>query len=137
MDFIRNRPERVEILTNYAKHASGVMILNNTNIINGRTDSWFKFWDPSFKNWQESRPSALFTNKGADPDKPGYYFIYINLKPSHPEYGYLIVVSKMNSSCVDRSMYLETTGLEQFNPDNNLPKRRPVIKKKSYQFTQK
>lgn len=96
----------------------GVTILDNANRTDTVTCTWKKFWDPAFKAYTIGTKGSYFRNIELEPGYKKYYYVYVNVKEEHPEYGWALVTSKSSTS-TKKGTYLKTTGKEQFNPKCN------------------
>tara|TARA_R100001163_G_C5068378_1_gene208536 strand:- start:9971 stop:11773 length:1803 start_codon:yes stop_codon:yes gene_type:complete len=99
----------------------GVTLLDETNT-NSRSGTWSKFWNPAYKAFSTGRKGSYFRNSSLPEGHDNFYYVYVNLKREHKEFGWCLVTSKMRVKVDDviaTNSGLITTGKEQFNPNNN------------------
>jgi len=121
------------VLTNYG--FVGVTMLDEKNKTT-KTGTWAKFWDPAYKAMEKKRPGSYFRNSDLPDGYEAYYYVYINLKRDHPQFGWVMVTSKKRFD-TKSGRYLKTTGSEQFHQKNNKSEEELLgIKKKAKQKNQ-
>jgi hypothetical protein len=97
----------------------GVTILDANNRTNTTTSTWAKFWDPAYKAYTKGTKGSYFRNIELPPGYRTYYYVYVNIKPGHDQYGWALVTSKKKCD-PKKGTYLQTSGKEQFHPNNNV-----------------
>jgi len=119
---------------------AGLMILDQRNKSSTKTNSWVKWWNPGYEASQNSKAFNGFSNQNLNqignnkiklkPGKEIKYirYMYLNLKPKHPQYGYILLTSKRIMSNEEKNTVL-TTGNEHFHPENNQSKIKVPTKK--------
>jgi hypothetical protein len=132
---------------------AGLMILDQRNKSSTKTNSWLKWWDPGYQAFTQTKAFNGFSNQNlvpsdsteskielkstkiklksslATPASFSYYrYIYLNLKPNHPQFGYLLLTSKRIRQPEEVNRVI-TTGQEQFHPENNqlLDQAPPIV----------
>ena len=100
------------------RQLAGVTILNEKNKDKGKTNTWIKFWEPAYKALVNNKKGSYFRSGNLSDEYDDYMYIYINLKKSHPQYGWIMVTSQSRIGNQPND-YILTTGKEQFHPENN------------------
>lgn len=97
----------------------GITILDDKNKTEGNTTTWLKFWDPAYKAFTNKKPGSYFKHSELPDDVHHFKYIFINVKPDHPQFGHILITSKHRFNDDNPSSYIITTGKEQFHPNNN------------------
>jgi hypothetical protein len=83
------------------------------------TGTWAKFWNPAYKAYTNKLKGSYFRSVKLPDGYQMYYYVYVNLKKGHDQYGWALVTSKERYDPGKEETYLRTTGKEQFHPKNN------------------
>ena len=100
-------------------HFIGVSILDSSNKTEGATTTWAKFWDPAFKAMINRKRGAYFRHVKLDEKIDEFKYVFINLKKDHPQYGWILMTSQKRLSSLSQKEWIQTTGKEEFHPNNN------------------
>ena len=96
----------------------GVSLLDEKNKTT-TTGTWTKFWDPAYKAFTKKQKGSYFRSVKLPDGYKMYFYIYVNLKKDHDQYGWALVTSKQRFDPDKEDTYLKTTGKEQFHSKNN------------------